>query len=196
MSDTISRDTDTTRHDGLEAVTPTEAARRLGITPDSVRARLRRGTLKGEQVDREWRVFLPAEPETTANRIEEPRHDADTTHRAMSHDTDTTVYVALSAAKDDTITRLDTEVEYRRTQLDHSRRELSAERERFDIIHREALQRIEALTDGGADEIAFGSSHSDASPETISASEDDAMGQALHQSSRFVDLWGWMTGRS
>jgi hypothetical protein len=52
------------------------------------------------------------------------------------------------AAKDETIDRLDAEVAYLRDQLDMSRRELAAERERFDVIHREALSRIEALTAG------------------------------------------------
>lgn len=40
------------------------------------------------------------------------------------------------------------EIVFLRDQLDHSRRELADERQRFDIIHREALGRIEALTAG------------------------------------------------
>ncbi len=45
-----------------------EAARRLGITPDAVRGRLHRGTLYGEKVGTEWRVFLPDVEAPTADR--------------------------------------------------------------------------------------------------------------------------------
>jgi len=61
----------------------------------------------------------------------------------------------IIAAKDETIARLDADVAYLREQLEHRaqeaeqlRRDQAAERERFDVIHREALQRIEALTAG------------------------------------------------
>jgi hypothetical protein len=54
----------------------------------------------------------------------------------------------LVAAKDETIARLDAEVAYLRAQLDHGRRELAAERERFDVLHREALARIPAVGPG------------------------------------------------
>ena len=56
-----------------------------------------------------------------------------------------------SAAKDETIGRLDTEVAFLREQLDQRSRELAAERERFDVIQQLALQRIEALTATVAD---------------------------------------------
>ncbi|MDP9365691.1 MAG: helix-turn-helix domain-containing protein, partial [Chloroflexota bacterium] len=45
-----------------------EAAQRLGITPDAVRGRLHRGTLYGEKVGTEWRVFLPDVEAPTADR--------------------------------------------------------------------------------------------------------------------------------
>ncbi len=38
-----------------------EAADRLGLTPDAVRGRLHRGTLYGQKMGTEWRVFLPEE---------------------------------------------------------------------------------------------------------------------------------------
>jgi excisionase family DNA binding protein len=47
--------------DGYRTVTAAEAARRLGITPNSVRERLRRGTLPGTRSGRRWVVFLPPE---------------------------------------------------------------------------------------------------------------------------------------
>ncbi|MDP9356686.1 MAG: hypothetical protein M3R02_15640 [Chloroflexota bacterium] len=45
----------------------TAAADRLGLTPDAVRGRLHRGTLEGQKVGTEWRVFLPT-VEATAGR--------------------------------------------------------------------------------------------------------------------------------
>ena len=144
--------TDTTptrpRHDtDREAVSPTEAAHRLGVTPDAVRARLRRGTLPGERVDGEWRVHMPRRPEPPPPSA---RRDANATPTATRHDDDTTGVGALIAAKDDAIAAQREEIAFLREQLDHSRRELAAERERFDVIHREALHRIEALTAGDA----------------------------------------------
>src|SRR5215210_5654078 len=40
------------------------------------------------------------------------------------------------------------EIAFLRVQFEQLRRDQAAERERFDVIHREALQRIEALTTG------------------------------------------------
>jgi hypothetical protein len=51
-----------------------EAARRLGVTPDAIRARLHRGTLDGEKVDGQWRVYLPTValgPSPTGDRQDE-----------------------------------------------------------------------------------------------------------------------------
>ena len=36
-----------------------QAASRLGVSPDAIRKRIRRGTLRGYKVDGEWRVVLP-----------------------------------------------------------------------------------------------------------------------------------------
>jgi len=58
---------DTGSHD-RQPVTVAAAADRLGITPDAVRGRLHRGTLLGEKVGTEWRVFLPQMGEATADR--------------------------------------------------------------------------------------------------------------------------------
>ncbi len=44
------------------------AADRLGVTPDTVRGRLHRGTLYGEKVGAEWRVFLPDAEAPAADR--------------------------------------------------------------------------------------------------------------------------------
>src|SRR3954468_20349286 len=42
------------------ALSVPEAAERLGVTPDAIRARLHRGTLDGEKEGGAWRVFLPS----------------------------------------------------------------------------------------------------------------------------------------
>jgi hypothetical protein len=61
-----------------EAIDVLEAARRLGVTPDAVRARLRRGTLEGYRDNSgNWRIVSN---DTTADTTPEPvRHDTDTT---------------------------------------------------------------------------------------------------------------------
>lgn len=123
-----------------DVVSPTVAAQRLGITPDAVRARLRRGTIEGLRVDGDWQVFLPRD--TT---VSEDQHDSDTTETVGRHDSDTT---SKPDRTEELIVAQREEIAFLRDQLDHSRRELSTERERFDIIHREALGRIEALTAG------------------------------------------------
>src|SRR3954471_3259314 len=69
-----------------ETIDVLEAARRLGLTPDSVRARLRRGTLEGYRDNSgNWRVV--SNDTTTDTTPEPPRHDADTTrHDGVSAD--------------------------------------------------------------------------------------------------------------
>ncbi len=52
---------------GSRGLSVAAAADRLGLTPDAVRGRLHRGTLYGEKVGTEWRVFLPT-VEATAGR--------------------------------------------------------------------------------------------------------------------------------
>ena len=57
------RTTDRDRQGGDGTVLPVpQAAARLGITPDAVRARLHRGTLAGEKEGGAWRVFFPPVP--------------------------------------------------------------------------------------------------------------------------------------
>jgi hypothetical protein len=51
-----------------QSVTVAAAADRLGVTPDAVRGRLHRGTLLGEKVGMEWRVFLPQTGGATVDR--------------------------------------------------------------------------------------------------------------------------------
>ena len=124
-----------------------EVAHRLSVTPDAVRARLHRGTLPGEKVAGEWRVFLPRaappSPHVPTGTQQGPTGPQQATDRMVP--------VEALAAKDALIDALQADVEYLRDQLDRRSRELAAERERFDVLHREALERIPrrlALTSG------------------------------------------------
>lgn len=120
-------DSDTTRLSVLDA------AQILGITPDAVRARIRRGTMPSERIDGHLYVFLPTAdlPDTTPT---ERQHDTDTTR----HDSDQSILIA----------HMEGEIAYLRSELAKRSDELARERERGDVLQREALARIEALTAG------------------------------------------------
>lgn len=128
--------TDRTRQDNRQDADRTvlsvaDAAARLHVTPDAIRARLHRGTLAGEKINGAWRVILPADQPDARQDTQQ-----DTTGRRP--DTDSAPLVA----------QLRSENDYLRQQLDAALRERTAERERFDVIHRAAIDRIEALTAG------------------------------------------------
>ena len=104
-----------------------EAARRLGVTPDAIRARLRRGSLEGGKDGDAWYVILPAE-------------DPDDTRQ----DTDTTA-TAGGETIDPLVEQLRGEVAYLRSELTAAREQAAKERERADVIQREALDRIQGM---------------------------------------------------
>jgi hypothetical protein len=191
-----------------DVVSPTVAAERLGITPDAVRARLRRGTIAGERVDGDWHVFLPRDATATEPQRDN-RHDGDTTETVSRHDGDTTETVSrhdVDMTVDRTqelITAQREEIVFLHEQLDHSRRERSQERERFDVIHREALGRIEALTAGLVDYDADdqpapeSAQTDDVAPQTTiatSLSNDSKAEPPSAQKSGFSRWWSWITG--
>jgi hypothetical protein len=110
-------------------VTIAEAARRLGVTTDAVRRRLHRGTLAGTKDEHGvWQVYWPDEDAPPGVRPDTPGPRPDSDRALIEH--------------------LAAEVTFLRGQLDQRSRELAEERQRFDVIHREALGRIEALTAG------------------------------------------------
>ncbi len=111
-----------------------EAAELLGISENAVRARLRRGTLAGVKHGTSWHVLLrdsdiPVIPADAPHDVprDVPSH---ATARTAVHD------------------HRDDEIRYLREQLDRALRQLENERERADVLMREALGRIEALTAG------------------------------------------------
>ncbi|MDP9356860.1 MAG: helix-turn-helix domain-containing protein [Chloroflexota bacterium] len=123
------------------AVTIAEAARVLGLSTDAVRKRLQRGTIPGEKIGETWRVFLEVDaPPAGRPDLSSPRPDNDRTRPESGR--------TVAADPDPLVETLREEVAYLREQLAERSRELAAERERFDVLHREALARIPALGAG------------------------------------------------
>ncbi len=101
--------------------------------------RLQRGTLAGEKIAGVWRVAAVALPADTAPTGQSPVDQQDTT--GQRRDTDRPADSAL-------VEQLRSENEDLRAELSARSRELAAERERADVLMREALGRIGALTAG------------------------------------------------
>jgi hypothetical protein len=128
--------------------TVVEAAEILGITPDAVRSRLRRDTLKrsperGE--DGEVLVVLPAtrksdKSETVADQSTNQSEDQSTTDR----DASPTVAAAL-------VERMASEIDYLRDQLDQER-EANRENRRLLAAALERIPELEAPRETPADE--------------------------------------------
>ena len=103
--------TDATRQDATVGVV--EAARLMGVTPDAVRSRLRRGTLQGHKDGDEWRVVMPADRMPTVGQQDATgeRQDTDATGDSRRQDgpteRDTTPTVDLAPLADliDDLTR-------------------------------------------------------------------------------------------
>ena len=114
-----------TRHD---VVSVNEAAVALGITPDSVRARLRRGSLAGEKQGTTWMVHL----DPSSSRDEDGRRAArrDTPRDATRH-RDTT---SRDTDRDELLDELRHDKTFLQEQLDRALRQLEAERQRADVL--------------------------------------------------------------
>ena len=70
-----------------------QAASRLGISPDGVRKRIRRGSLKAHKVDGEWRVVLPdvlsvfpETPPVPPETVQDTARDAALTYLQREHE--------------------------------------------------------------------------------------------------------------
>ncbi len=114
-------------------ITVTDAAQRLQVTEDAVRKRLQRGTLKGVKTGGTWDVI-----ETEALK------DATPTGTATTHDTVSGRPENVPVATDSALVQhLQGEIAYLRAELATRSLELATERERADILQREALGRIE-----------------------------------------------------
>lgn len=53
---------------GPDTISVMEAARRLNVTPDAVRARIRRGTLNARKAGGTWHVIMPADTDDTTQQ--------------------------------------------------------------------------------------------------------------------------------
>ena len=123
MSDTTddtTRDTTdrATRHDVVSVI---EAAATFGITPDSVRARLRRGSLAGEKQGTTWMVHLDPSSSRAEAGSRATRHD-------MPRD------VTRQRDRDELLEELRADKRYLQEQLDRALRQLEAERQRSDVL--------------------------------------------------------------
>jgi len=127
--------------DRLPSYTVGEMAVMLGISTDAVRARVNRGTLEGVKSQGVWRVRPPEElsledvqhvdrPDLTGNRPDASGYQPDIVFEQLRDERD---YLRL---------KLDQALE----EAGHLRKIAAAERERADVLQREALGRIEALT--------------------------------------------------
>ena len=114
-------------------ITVTEAAQRLQVTEDAVRKRLQRGTLQGVKTGGTWDVI----------KTEELK-DVTPTGTATTHDTVSGRLGNVPVATDSALVQhLQGEIAYLRAELATRSLELATERERSDILQREALGRIE-----------------------------------------------------
>ncbi len=146
------------------------AAARLGISPDATRKRLERGTLRGEKRAGRWLVWLPnldGQPDTPDAPGRQSDTSTDATPDAVSGQPDAawTPPDAMAPTTRELIDQLKEENAYLRDQLDQRSRELAAERERFDVLHREALARIPALVAGQDAPVAAREPQREAEPE-------------------------------
>ncbi len=138
----------TTDRTGLVGVSVAEAAEQLGISTEAVRMRLKRRTLPGDRDHAgHWRVWIPKDL-TRPNG--DPTPSQQPTEQATQRDPtpDLTPTNALIDHLRDEVTFLRGQLADTQAALDQRSRELAAERERFDVLHREALARIPALGAG------------------------------------------------
>ena len=147
-----------------------DAAERLGMTSEAIRMRLKRGTLPGAKIDGRWVVYLEATEHP-------PKHSEQPTEHPTERDVGE-------------VDHLRSEIHFLRGLVEQLRHDQAAERERFDVIHREALQRIEALTAGpGADDAGH-----DAGDEPSDRPGREE-GANVGQESMIAGLWRRLTGR-
>lgn len=151
--------TDGTRQDAT--VTVQEAARRLEVSTDAVRSRLRRGTLKGHKQGDEWRVHLPASTRASVGRqdTDGAQQDATGNRQDATVDSNRTRQDVPSAVD---VTPLVDHI----AQLEEKVERLTEASTMWQIRARQAEERLMQLTAGetepDAPTMAPGSSESDA----------------------------------
>jgi hypothetical protein len=122
-------------------VTVAEAAVLLGLSTDAVRSRLNRGTLDGRKDAGGWVVLLPR-PSAT---VDQP---SATGHRPSADRDATVAYERLVEGQAREIAFLRAHLEETQAAREAAEHRHAAELERRDVLLREALGRIPALTAG------------------------------------------------
>jgi hypothetical protein len=158
------------------AMTVADAAQALGLTSDAIRARIRRGTMSGFKADDDtWRVIVDQPVDATPTDAGQTDGTTPTGRGQTATDLPTDADLRL-------IEHMQEEIMYLRTELAQRSHELATERERSDILQREALGRIEALTAG----------------ETVSGTAQEAPGSPLTNDTGPRGVWNrlrrWMGG--
>ena len=163
----------TTDLTGLVGVSVPEAAERLGISTEAVRMRLKRRTLPGDRDETgHWRVWLPADERSTNGG---PTLSQQPTEQPTQRDLtpDPTPTDALIEHLRDEVGFLRAQLADTQAALDQRSRELAAERERFDVLHREALARIPALGGGQDAPVAAPVPQHEAQPANAASAASD-----------------------
>lgn len=107
----------------MERLTVNDAASRLGISSESVRQRVRRGTLNSEKIEDRLYILLT------------PQDQQSDDHSNSHSDVDRAAFDSSLEAHRELVTTLRAEVEFLRNELSTR----SAETERRDVLLREAL---------------------------------------------------------
>jgi hypothetical protein len=175
------------------------AAERLGITHDTARKRLERGHLVGEKRGGRWFVAVaesdePRQPDRTHQ--DEPRRGT----RQPDARPDKPDALIGHLVRENAWLR--GQLEERSREVDARSRELASERERADVLMRESLRRIEALSAGAPghdrdDETSPESAvtHDVAPGTTIAPSVSDEPLSAPAEPSKRVGWWSRIFGR-
>jgi hypothetical protein len=150
------------------------AAERLGLSPDAIRARIRRGTLIGEKRDGQWFVVLTTD-DARSDATEQPTGDRPETNRNATADHD-----ARLADKD-------AEIAYLRQLLDA---EIEARR-RADLMNAALLDRLPRLPAGDAgQDAAVATNQSPGQAEAVTIGDD----AARPETSLLGRLLQWLRG--
>lgn len=119
----------------MEKITVEEAARRLQTTPEAIRKRIQRQSLPAEKEGRAWRVLW--QPDTSQDTLQDTDRPQDALQDTPGHpaaEMEIALLKARIAALEDTIRRLETDIEEWR------QRDL-----RKDVLLQQLTQRLPAL---------------------------------------------------
>lgn len=174
------------------------AAQRLGITHDTARKRLERGHLVGEKRGGRWFVEVAESDELGPSARTYQDKTRRETRQPDNRFADQGALIGHLVAEN---AWLRAQLEERGREVDARSRELAAERERADTLHRLALVRIEALSAGMAPTVADDQTapesavtRQDAPGATITPSLSDEPLNAPAEQAKRVGWWSRLFG--